>query len=220
LEWKPSGLFSNPVSYIGKGLPPTLDYIASIEKALARRISEMAKHNVDDEEEFMEQSKVMEELEAHLWAEREKELKAIMIQKSEIMKRMRHDLQVKIGNMDSLKLEKVFDSEKKKNTIVLGHIRHKYLRGKERPSELRNCIFVIITHEDYLLSCFSPAISELRKLEKKFCKKEVGSRVEAILAENGYGLDRFIPPAITYRKLRHIPQYDSQITNDFQGKKS
>lgn len=56
----------------GKGLPFTLDDIVVIERALSRRILEHTDRIAEDKKGFETRIKLMEELEAQQWADREK----------------------------------------------------------------------------------------------------------------------------------------------------
>ncbi len=55
-----------------KGLPFSLDDIVVIERALSKRSLEYVDHAMEDEKDFERRIKLMEELEAQQWADREK----------------------------------------------------------------------------------------------------------------------------------------------------
>lgn len=116
----------------------------TIERALTRRTAEMTKTAMDNEAEYIKHSRMVEELEAHFWAEREKDLYRIMEQKKEIMKKLRHDMTFKMANMSTHKLERIWDSEKQKNIRILHHVRYTHLRGKEYYGNLRSNLLNLI----------------------------------------------------------------------------
>jgi hypothetical protein len=60
--------------YLGKGLPFTLEDIVVIERALSRRILERTNRltEAEDDKGFENRIKLMEQLEAQQWADREK----------------------------------------------------------------------------------------------------------------------------------------------------
>jgi len=100
-----------------------------IERALTRRMLESGSHDVEDDAQFDKRVKLMEELEAQQWADREKELNQIMVQKLDIVSKLLLDLKNKIANEHTMKLERAFEIEKKRNAKVLAAVKHDYLRG-------------------------------------------------------------------------------------------
>ena len=107
-----------------------LEDIVVIERALTRRLLEMGSQENEDDADFLKRVRLMEELEAQQWADREKELNRVMNQKLDIVNRLLADVRNRITNDQTMRLERTFDDERKRNAKVLATVKHNYLRGK------------------------------------------------------------------------------------------
>jgi hypothetical protein len=115
----------------GKGLPATLEDIVVIERALTRRMFDMNAHDIDEVGGFERRIRLMEDLEAQQWADRERELNLIMEYKMKLVNKALSDLRNDALNLITTKMEKALEESQKNAAYELARIRHNYLRGKK-----------------------------------------------------------------------------------------
>ncbi|ODN06664.1 Protein MAATS1, partial [Orchesella cincta] len=161
-----------------KGLPFSLDDIVIIERALSKRILEHVDRDIETEnqKDFERRIKLMEELEAQQWADREKELDKVCQRKMELTSRLLQEYSARVSNDHTMRLEKLLHQLKQQTQKSFQTIKHQYFR------DLRKLEKKYIIKKE----------SRQRDIIKDYT--DFGSSVYAPLTRNGAGVDMLNKP--------------------------
>ncbi|CAL8111649.1 unnamed protein product [Orchesella dallaii] len=175
-----------------KGLPFSLDDIVIIERALSKRILEHVDRDIESEnaKDFERRIKLMEELEAQQWADREKELDKVCQRKMELTSRLLQEYSSRVSNDHTMRLEKLLHQLKQQTQKSFQTIKHQYFR------DLRKLEKKYIAKKE----------TRQRNIIKDYT--DFGSSVYAPLTRNGPGVDMLNKP----------PQFAVDIHHDFASK--